>query len=108
MNMSNPSSIENVQDAESKAKKIIEDAQKSKAEKISKAMEKARKEIEEAQMQTKSIKESAMKKVSSELERDRERKLRDARAQAAKIQKKELSKNALNAVVDKLVKHIFS
>lgn len=106
--MANPSSIEDIQDAEAKAKKLIEDAENRKAEKIAKANEKAKKIVEDAEMKAKEIKDDAVKKAGSELDKERERKLSDARSIAKKIQSNNLSGNAVKNVVAKLVRNIFS
>ncbi len=106
--MANPSSIEHVQDAETKAKKLIEEAEKSKTDKIHRAREKASKIIEEAEAQTKKIKEDSTKKATGELSKERERKLSEAKNMVKKVQGKDLSKAAIKSVVDKLVKQILS
>ena len=55
-------SIEHVQDAESKARKLIEDAETRKSEKIAKANEKARQIVEDAEATIKPVKEESIKK----------------------------------------------
>ncbi len=105
--MANPSSIEHVQDAETKAKKLVEDAQKSSAEKMQKARQRAAQIVEEAEGKAKPIKENAIKKANVELQKERERKISDARSDAKKINSKDLSRDALKNVVGKLVRQIF-
>ncbi len=105
--MADQSSIGHVQEAEAKAKKLVEDAEKSKIEKVEKARQKAREIIEEAEGRTKGMKEDAIKKASGELAKERERKLSDARSTAKKLESKELSRNSVQSVVNKLVRHIF-
>jgi vacuolar-type H+-ATPase subunit H len=105
--MASPGSIQNIQDSEATAKKMVEDAQKSGAEKIGKARQRAVQIIEEAEGMAKPIKERALKKANAELQKERERTLYDAKSAVKKIQSKDLGKEEVKDVVEKLVKQIF-
>ncbi len=105
--MTNSNSIEHVQGAEAKARKIIEDAEKRKAEKVSKANEKAGQIVEEAEAKTRQIKDDAVRKAETEAEKERSRRIMEATVAAKKVQKQELSSNKIKGVVDKVIRQIF-
>ena len=105
--MPNPDSIEHVQDAEAKAKKIVEDAEKRRADKVHKASEKATQMVDDAEAKTKLIKEEAEKKALAEAEKERSKKLSQASLAAKKVQKKELGADKVKGIVDKVIRQIF-
>ncbi len=99
-------SIENVQDAESKAAKMVEDAEKAKAEKIAKAKDKAAAMISDAGERAKTVKAEAVSQAGDEIARSRERGLAEAKNLAKKIEGMKVSKERLRRAVGKAVKEI--
>ncbi len=105
--MPNSNAIEHVQNAEAKARKAVEDAERRRAERVQKAREKAGQIVEEAEARTKQIKEDAIKKANAEAEKERSGRLLEASGEAKKLQKRELGHNRINEVVGKVVRQIF-
>lgn len=99
-------SIKNVQDAEEKAKNLVEHANRARSEKLAEAQSEAGKLVEEAEMKAKELKEHAMKSVATELEKDRKRRMDDAERMASKIKKTGLSPAKIKQIVDLAVKQI--
>ncbi len=100
------SSIENVQDAESKAKSIVESAEKQKNEKISKAQEKAAEILSSAETKAKAMKEEMLKQAGEEITKSREKGLAEAKELAKKIEKTRISKDKVRKIGSKAAKEI--
>ena len=105
--MSGSNAIEHVQSAETKAREIIEEAERKRTEMIERANEKAKQIIEQAESETKGMREDAIKKISAELESYNRRSISEAREEAKRIQKKDLNKSTVSAVVDRVIRQIF-
>jgi vacuolar-type H+-ATPase subunit H len=105
--MPNSNAIEHVQEAEAKAKRMVEDAERRRADRIQKANERAAQTVEEAEAKTKQIREEAIKKAGAEAEAERSRRLSEAGGLAKRLQKRELGHNKIREVVDKVVRQIF-
>ena len=106
--MSESNAIGHVQDAETKAKKLVADAEKRKAEKVQKANEKARQIVDGAEARTKEIRDDAVKKAAEQADKEREKSLFEASIAAKKVQKEELGKNKIKDIAEKVVRQIFS
>ncbi len=104
--MANSTSIEHVQDAESKAKSILDEAEKEKAAKILKANEKAAKIIAEAEIKAKEIKAESLKKVEEEVAKSREGGLAEARELAKRIEKTKIGKEKIKRIGSRAAKEI--
>ena len=100
------SSIENVQEAESKAKSIVDSAEKHKSEKIAKAQERASGIIAEAEDRAKKMKEEMLEKAKEEIGRGREKGISDAKELVKSIGKTRISKERIRKIGSKAAKEI--
>ena len=100
------SSIENVQEAESKAKSIIDSAGKHKNERITKAHEKAAGILPAAETEAKATKEKILKKAGEDIEKNREKCMAEAKELAKRIEKMKISKETIKRIGSKAAKQI--
>lgn len=100
------SSIENVQEAESKAKSIVDSAGKHKNERITKAHEKAAGILAEAETEAKATKEKILKKAGEDIEKNREKGMAEAKELAKRIEKMKISKETIKRIGSKAAKQI--
>ncbi len=80
-------SIEKVQEAESAARLILDEAKKEKEKRISDAEQKARRILDDSEVATNKAVEDILKKAEDELTQLRKRKIADARKAAEKLRK---------------------
>ncbi len=99
-------SIERVQEAESRAALILENAREKKESRLSDADNKARKIIDDGNAAASAISQEMLKKAEHELDQLRKKKLDDTRKAAAKIRKTRLSKARLEKLADQAVREI--
>ncbi len=104
--MANSKSIEHVQDAESKAKSIVEEADKEKSEKLAKAQEKGAKVLAEAEAKAKEMKAEMIRKAQDEIAKAREKGLSDAKEFAKRIEKTKVSKDKIKRISNRAAKEI--
>lgn len=100
--------IKGVQEAEEKAKSMLENASKKRTERIEDAKAKANRMVEDAESEGKKLKEDMLKSTSDKLKKEREKGLAEARAQAKKIGKTGVKKGSLRSLVGATVKEILS
>ena len=100
------SSIESVQDAEGKAKSIVEIAEKQKSDRISKAQEKAAEIVSAAEAKAKTVKEEMLRNAGEEITKSREKGIAEAKELAKRIEKTVVSKDKIRKIGSKAAKEI--
>ena len=102
------STIEDVQETEKEAKKMIEDAEKAKADKIAKANERARAIVSEAEQNAKEFREAALKQANSEIAKSRDKSISEAKEVIRRISGTKVSKEKMKKAAARAIKEITS